>query len=206
MRAAALLLVVACRADPGEPEYPVFPPWDEVDADFLPGPFPYVEGDERLSFAVYYEGGASEVVEIDDATTHFYIYESTFTQATSEERIEGHFSDVITVSGAQLWWGGGVTWDNPTDLSEWTTLHASFRTTDALFADMVVAIAGGAEGRRKPSDYGFAADGEWHSVVIPLSAFTGVNFGAVTTAFSLVADAGTPDAELFVDDVYLTKE
>lgn len=202
-----IVLLWGCRADPGQPVYPVYPPWDPgLDTDFLPGPFPYVDGDERLSFGLFYEGAASETVEIDDVTTHYYIYEGTYTQALSDERVEGLSADVLVVSGAQLWWGGGIVWDNPADLSDWTTLHVSLRATDALFEDMVVAVTGGAESRVRPSNYGFAADGEWHSLAIPLSAFAGASLAQVTIPVSFVADAGTVGSELSIDDLYFTKE
>ena len=197
----------ACRVDPGAPLYPEYPPWVDVNDPFLPGPFPYVPGEDRLSIGAFYEGEASEAVPIDDVTVHYYIFESTYNQQVSEDRVEGLQSDVLVVSGAQPWWGGGIIWDTSRDLSAWTTMHVSFLATDVLFEDMAIAVVGGGvEGRVAPSDYGFLADGAWHSLVIPLTAFPGVQLGTVTTPASFVADFGTEDSELAIDDLYFTKE
>jgi hypothetical protein len=207
IRPLVLLFLVACRAEQGDPQYPEYVPWEPEEGDGrLPGPFPYVDGEDRLSLSAFYDGQASETIVIDDSTTHYYIYEGTYTQAVSDDRIEGLVSDVLTVSGAQPWWGGGVAWDNPTDLSDWTTLHVSLRSDEPLYETMAIAISGGTEGRVAPATFGFVADGEWHSLVIPLASFPGVDFGAITTPVSFVADAGTPDSQLFIDDLYFTKE
>jgi hypothetical protein len=198
--AASLL---ACRPEPGQPQYPVYEPWDGGEGNgALPGPFPYVEGEDRLSLGFFYEGGASETALFDN----YFIYESTYSQTISDERIEGLQSDVLTISGAQVWWGGGLFWDTARDLSSWTTLHVSFRATDAAFEGMEIEVIGGSAGRVSPFDYGFLADGEWHSLAIPLGDFSGVAFTTVTTPASFVAGAGTPDTELFIDDLYFTKE
>lgn len=200
----ALVAAAACRPMPeGAPKYPVYEEYRS--ADDLEGPFPYVEGEPRLSFGVFYEGGFSEEIPIDDTVTHYYIYETTYTQAPSSDRIEGTMSDALTVR--LNWLGGGIVWDAPRDLSAWTTLHASFKSDDALFEDLGVQIESPAGlTRRIISDYGFVADGEWHSIAIPLEDFAGVNFSQVDIPISFLADTASTGSVVLVDDVYYTQE
>ena len=203
--ATTLVALAACRPELGPPQYPSFDPFEDEDA--LLGPFPDVEGTERLSIGEFYESGYSEIIEIDGAQANYFIYSDTYTQAPSEDRIEGLVSSAITVSGAQPWWGGGIIWDPTIDLSGWTTLHVSLLAEDGLFDGTNVAIGSSTlEARVAAADYGFEADGQWHNLVIPVSDFTGVDMSDIRVAFSLIADLGTPDATILVDDVYYTKE
>lgn len=200
---AVVFLLSACRPDPGDPEYPVYEPWVGTGSGgFLQGPVPYVEGVDRLSFGIFYEGQASETQQFED----YFIYESTYTQTVSDDRVEGLTSDMLVVTGAQLWWGGGLEWRSAKDLSGWTTMRVSFLADDELFEDMAIEMFGGSAGRARPADYGFVADGEWHTLAIPLTDFENVSLAAVTSPARFVADVGTPDAELLIDDLYLTKE
>lgn len=203
---AVALAMAACRADPGAPDYPEYERVGVGGEDFLPGPNPYVKGDDRLAIGAFYEGESSELIDIDDTTTHYYIYENTYDQFVSDDRVEGAVSDELVISSAQLWWGGGVVWDSARDLSDWTTLRVSFKASDASFEAMDILIQGGADGRVKPVDHGFAADGEWHSLAIPLSAFSGVDFSQVTIPVSFLNESGPTGETLLVDDLYFTKE
>lgn len=201
------LAFVACRPGPdGEPVYPVYEEF--VAGDELPGPFPYVEGEDRLFLGTFYESGFSEEVPIDNSTTNYFIYESTYTQQPSDDRVEGLESSEFTITDAQLWWGGGIVWDPPLDMSDWTTLHVSLKATDALFetTDIIIESVGGVSTRVQPAAFGFQADGAWHSLVIPLSEFTAPDFSAIRIPFSMVNGAGATGSVLLVDDVYYTQE
>lgn len=212
IRTASLTLIsvsiaAGCRPDPGEPDYPEFQRASEIDENFLPGPFPFEKGDERLSLGLFYEGTATEVIEIDGVGTNYFIYEGTYGQFPDEDRVEGATSDLLVMSDAQLWWGGGIIWSSGRDLSAWTTLHLSLKASDAAFEAMDLLVGGGGvEVRLKPTAYGFAADGEWHSLVIPLADFAGVDFTDVTIPASFVSDDGPAGAEIRIDDLYYTKE
>ena len=93
--ACSIVALVGCREDPGDPNYPVYEAVGATDPDFLPGPFPFQEGDERLSVGVFYEGGASEVIEIDNVSNNYFIYEGTYEQFPSEDRVEGLVSEQL---------------------------------------------------------------------------------------------------------------
>jgi hypothetical protein len=180
--------------------------------DFLPGTVPYEEGDERLSFGAFYEGDASEAWEIDNETRAFYIFDDTFSVATSDDRTEGFVSDVLT-AGSVGWMGGGLFVVDPgdggtyvADLSAYDTLHVALKSTDAAMANTTIAMNGGAEVALSVSDYGFAPDGEWHDVTIPLTDFVaaGVQLDQIVAGFIIGCTPVAAGESIMVDDLYLT--
>lgn len=205
------LLLLACRPDPGDPVYPDpslttgTTPTDE----FYPGPVPYEDGDRRLVFGAFYEGDASDFLVVDEVTRHYYIYEGTYTQTTDVvDRVEGFQSDVIVHAGGP-WWGGGVNWDTTEDLASWTTLHVSLRSSSSTFASVELRVAGGGtESGVDAAAWGWTADGQWHHVAVPLSAYTdqGTDLGAVSAPFILVGLTGAGGEELRVDNLYWSAE
>ena len=107
----SLLLLSACRPTLGPPDYPAFGVWTETGDAFLVGPDPYEPGEERLAVGIFYEGEVSELVIVDDVSTHYYIYDG-YTQLVSSDRVEG-LESARLVQGLNTWWGGGVHWDSP---------------------------------------------------------------------------------------------
>ncbi len=201
------LVVAACRPDPGIPDYPVPQEWDIAasDPDFY-GDNPYQDGDQRLSIGVFYEGGASVSIPLDDVVNHFYIYENTFVLSDSDDRAEGFVSNRI-VSTGNAWWGGGVHWDQPIDLSDWDTLHVALKTRDASMATWSIGMAGGGnEGRVSLSSLGFTADGTWQVLQLPLASFVsaGVDLSLVSVPLLLVGDGAAADESVLIDDLYFT--
>ena len=175
------------------------------------GPDPYEEGDERLSVGLFYEGGSSQVIEIDDTTRHYYIYSNTYTQSSDTSvLVEGRESAKLT-HGSVGWFGGGLTWDVAEDLSAWTTMHVSVRSRSSDFEAMNIHMSsnGGAqEGILSVTDYGFVADGAWHHLSIPLSDFVGegVVLSAINSPFVFVGAGGSDGSELWMDNLYFTTE
>ena len=53
-------------------------------------------------------------------------------------------------------------------------------------------------------DYGYVADGEWHTLSIPLSDFSGLDLNAVNIAFSLTSEGGAQGDQLLFDNLYFT--
>jgi hypothetical protein len=177
---------------------------------FLPGPDPFLAGDERLSLGLFYEGGSSEEVEVDDVSSFYYIYDGTYTQSTSDDRIQGLESDAITLRGAPTaYFGGGVTWAPSRDLSAWTRMTISFKATDAIFDNLDVRMVGGSvQGSVKATDHGFVTDGQWHTLTIPMATFAaqGVVLTDVTEPIQLLSETTSGGAVLLVDNLYLDKE
>ena len=57
------------------------------------------------------------------------------------------------------------------------------------------------------SSYGFNTDGEWHSVVIPLSDFAeqGLDLSQIRAPLVMIGQAGMSGDRLFIDAVYLSR-
>jgi hypothetical protein len=193
-----LALILACRPDPGAPTYPdrAAEPRDTA-SGFLTDPLD--EGELRLGIGAFYEGPTTASVPIDDTTTHFYVYENSFGVEVSDDRVEGYASDTVVLRG-NSWWGGGVHWDVPQDLTAYDTLHVALKTN--ALTDWYLGLKGGAEGRVAVSAAGLAPDGEWHTLDLPLSSFAGVDLGAVTVALLLVGEGGDAGDSVSIDDVY----
>lgn len=216
----ALLSTTGCRPDPGADDYDSqevfhFDAGDPRPENYVEGPDPWVEGEPRLSIGLFYEGGASETVVVDDVTVHFYVYEGTF-GLTPEGRgqREGLSVDRLVHAGTP-WWGGGVHWDTPRDLSLYTTLHVSLRSSDAAFREVKLGMTSGAEGSAAraeaqvlASDFGWTNDGAWHDLAVPLTAFVdaGLDPTEVTVALVLGGGSGTSADSMLIDAVYFSAE
>lgn len=206
---ALLAFASGCRDDAGTPDYTSLEPvFDRLTADASApkeGPDPFVEGEQRLSLGIFYEGGFSETVPLDGATANYFIFEGTYTQeAVTEDVVEGSLADRITLAGLTFW-GGGIIWDpNPRDLTKWKTLAVSLRSN----AIEKVNVTMGSAGNEVPLDaatYGYEADGNWHNLRIPLADFAagGVDLSAVRFAFGVGGPDASAGQEIFVDDVYM---
>jgi hypothetical protein len=203
------LALVACREDPGNPVYPdpIANTMDtgEADPNFFLGPDPF-EGQDRLSLSVFYEGGFTEQLLLDEVTVHYYVYENTFTQEVDLiDRVEGYQSDIL-VQGGVGWLGGGVHSDVPTDFSDWTTLHVSVKSND--MPDVNFGMNGGVEASAAASAYGYVPDGSWHHLAIPLADLEsqGVDLTNISVALLMIADQGSAGSTLHIDNLYLSKD
>lgn len=217
-----MLLLAACRPDPGEPDYGDQDQWidagdddddDTPDPDNLPGIVPFEAGDQRLSMGTFYEGPCAVCVEIDEVTNHFYIYQNEFTggvtfqSSPSDDRVEGYASDELQHNG-EGWMGGGIHWDEPIFLSDWDVLRVALKSDVAVFENATIGMnGGGTEVTVTVSDYGFVADGAWHSLEIPLADFAagGADLSAVEVAMVLIVQGGESGDVLLIDDLYLTQ-
>ena len=168
---------------------------------------PFQLGEQRLSIGVFYEGGKSDSVAINNEGTHLYLYENTVAIEASEDRLEGLIADGI-IHGGNAWWGLGVHWDSPRDLSAWGTLYISFQST--TFAEIEIGMTGAEDDRHivLASAYGYVADGMWHTLAIPLADFTGdgLNLSAVSSPLNLTGPGGNAGDVLLLDNVYFTDE
>ncbi len=216
MTTMLLMIAAGCRPELGDPNYPEREPFSaEDDPNFLDGIDPFEEGDERLSLGTFYEGPATESLEVNDETRFYNVYSQeyapfnpTYTQADVADRVEGSVAAEITLNQPPEWMGGGINWLESNDVSEWTTLRIALKSTDPAFDTLQIRVEGG--GTRafvNAADWGFETDGLWHGLSIPLNEFTGVNFAQTTIPLELGLDAGGAGGSvLLVDDFYYSKE
>jgi len=184
-------------------------------------PDPWQPGEERLSVGLFYECGRSETIYIDNETTYYWVFVTdqnnptetlTFRQGTSEDRLEGRISEEITLLD-KPWWGGGFIWFEPIDLSAWTTMFVAFKSSDPSFATFELALDSG-EGETParftldPRDYGYANDGEWHVLEIPLQDAIDLGWdpSVARSPFIIFSAGGEPGDVLLIDNLYFTKD
>jgi hypothetical protein len=207
-----ILFLFACRPDPGNPDYANFGGLVDADTAFVDdyiAPDPYEEGESRLSIGIFYEGDYSEIIEINDTDTHFYIWNETMLVTSSDERVEGLVSDEILVSNLG-WYGGGVYWDFPRDLSTWTHLNLSLQSFSPEMISLEIGLGESDSGQQAwvlASDHGFVTDGNWYTLSIPIQDnFGTLDLTAAQMPLSLRGEE-TPEGNILrIDNLYFTQE
>jgi hypothetical protein len=126
------------------------------------------------------------------------------TQATASEGNECWTFDVESVG----WLGMGVFLPNFRNMSDYSdgTLHFDIQTTssDTLQVGVESARAGqfwlsmGDE----TTEFGFARDGNWHSIAIPLNRFANTDFNTIQQMFMLLADSATAGTTISLDNIW----
>ena len=216
------VVLAACRPNPGAHYY-------ESQEDFslsqnqggtlLGGAVPYEEGTPRLSVGAFYEGGASETVPINESDTFYYIYDqvladetrqTTFTQTTDSDHVEGTYADHFLV-GDLGWFGCGIHWNDARDLSVWNRLSISLKSSAPSISNIEIGMNNVVDENEiayfwSATDYGFTNDGEWHRLVLPIRHLTAKGFNPASVRAPLILTSGVltieSGAELLVDDVY----
>jgi len=227
--AAVVGLALAACVEPGTPDYSSQVGLS-LDAgprpEALPGTEPFRPGMRRLAIGLFYEGSASSRLRLDaersclrqphaEPLRCYFIFTAPGTgqleyeQDTVADRVEGTLADRFTLTGAPFW-GGGVVWDEPTDLSAWGTLAVALKSSDPSFAEVRIEMQSGTAAVSAfgvdATDYGFVNDGEWHVLRIPLAHFAGLDRLRIRAPFILSGTGNKAGDELLVDEVYLTQE
>ena len=221
--AASLLVIMlaGCAADIGTPDYSNSGAPDPVNPFPPVPPDPFQPGDKRLFVGYFYETGRSQSILVNRQNNNYFIFAidpsrplatATYTQGASDDRVEGLISiEIILLDEA--FWGGGLIWDNPIDLTGWTTLYVSFKSSDPSFERFDITVQSGREEDPDgftvdPRDYGYVNDGEWHFLEIPLQDFIdqGWDISAVRSPFIIGGGFVVPDDTMLVDNLYYTAD
>ena len=107
-------------------------------------------------------------------------------------------------------------------MTAWTTLYVSVKSSSEVLSPMQVGMGGNWEsggscagsGTKQNwvdlTEYGFATDGEWHHLAIPVSDLDFcMNLAEVVEPFLLLTSGLSPDdagAQILIDNVYFTGE
>jgi hypothetical protein len=200
-----LALLLACRPIPGGDDYSSQEDLSWLtDDEVLMGADPWEPGEPRLTVGLFYEGGASHAVPIDNLKVFYYVYEGTYFQDDSDDRVEGEHADRIIHAGGG-WFGGGIHFeDGPRDFSVWSTLHVSMKSSAASMEALQLGTTTvDGEFSTPLTEWGFASDGAWHTIEIDMaSVATGIE--ATSVPLSFIGGAGTTGDALLVDDLYWT--
>jgi hypothetical protein len=218
----AFSLVGGCAPDLGTPDYSSQVGLREPIDPFPPvPPDPFQPGDQRLSVGYFYEGGRSVTILINTVSTDYFVFAidvddpvatRSFGEGTSTDRVEGLLSYEITLNGSSFW-AGGIVWFEPIDLSNWTTMFVSFKSSDPSFANFDLTLQSG-EGEEPtgvvldPTAYGYTNDGEWHFLEIPLQDAIDLGWDPSTARSPFIFGAGGGDAGdvLLIDNLYFTTD
>ena len=137
----------------------------------------YAPGTPRLSLGIFYDGGFSELIAIDNSTANFYVYSGTLGTIDSDrsDKAEGYFSSVLKVAGGLGWFGCGVQWTAAHDLSAYKALHLALKSQSASMADVSIGMnsptMASQTTKLSARNYGYKNDGAWHTLTIPLADF-----------------------------------
>ena len=111
-------------------------------------------------------------------------------------------------AAAGEWFGFGVYLGETRDLSAYESGKLHFRIKSKSTAAMKVGVESSFGGESwvplgdENAEFGFARDGEWHAVQIPMSKFDATDFEEIQQLFMLAADPFTATSELSIDDVW----
>ena len=219
---ARLSLVGGCAPDLGTPDYSSQVGLREPVDPFPPvPPDPFQPGDERLYVGYFYEGGSSAEILINTVTTDYFIFaidEMTLSRRGASTRglrptgSKDCSPIEVTLNGSPFW-AGGIIWFEPIDLSNWTTMFVSFKSSDPSFANFELTLQSG-EGEEPagvvldPTAYGYANDGEWHFLEIPLqdAIDRGWDPRTARSPFIFSAPGGEAGDVMLIDNLYFTKD
>ncbi|MEO0592287.1 MAG: hypothetical protein AAFZ38_01800 [Myxococcota bacterium] len=217
------VFLIACRDDAPTPNYDAFAEiFDRAtagDAESIPGPDPYLEGEERLVFVPYYDSeGFSDTISPGVAGIDSFIFttefgdQPTFDQDESTNRIEGSSAQLFTFTGQGGFWGTGYFSENrPLNLTGFETLVIGLQGGgDPSSAEVEISMGSGPPGDDRvlasvnASDYGYLNNTEWQLLLIPLQDFIdrGVDPFGITVPLQLVNTTTFQGDTLLVDNVY----
>jgi beta-glucanase (GH16 family) len=111
--------------------------------------------------------------------------------------------------GAGSWFGMGVFLPNFRNLNNYSDgyLHFDIRTAGAASLKVGIKTCRGGEfwlplGVDQTAEFGFARDGQWHALKIPLNRFANTDFRTVSQMFMIAGDAPSSALNLSLDNVW----
>ncbi|MGL1887618.1 MAG: PKD domain-containing protein [Reichenbachiella sp.] len=145
----------------------------------------------------------------DGNTAAIYVWENTMlpVETTPSEGLAA----MAYTAGTVGWMGMGIHANNPINISAFGcadgAMHLDLKTDQTNDFAIKMGTEGGTIAEilfNNGSDpYGFIRDGNWHSVVIPLSDFAGIDYTNVTELFQFTAGSNIT-GEIAFDNIYLT--
>jgi len=136
-----------------------------------------------------------------------YPWENTMTFATPATPSEGTNCWTFDV-GSAPWLGMGVFLPNFRNMANYSDgfLHFDIQTT--LTDTLKVGVQSSRAGQfwlpmgDETTEFGFARDGDWHSITVPLNRFANTDFNTIHQMFMLLADTVSSTTTLSIDNIW----
>lgn len=147
---------------------------------------------------------------IDGSQVHLYIWDQTLSDISQGLPFEGEAALAFQSSGGAGWYGFGIFSDAGVDLRPFSNgyLNLALKTSDAQEFWVGVGDSDGSEAKiyfqPGENNYGFAHDGLWHFVRIPVSDLTaqGINLASAGNVFMA---GGSSISNIYFDQVFYSK-
>ncbi|MBW8001135.1 MAG: family 16 glycosylhydrolase [Planctomycetes bacterium] len=141
----------------------------------------------------------------DEAAVYLWENTATFstTPATPSEGTESWTLDVGSVG----WFGMGVFMPNFRNMTNYSDGFLHFDIQSTATYTMKVGVQSSRGGQfwlplgDETTEFGFARDGLWHTITVPLNRFANTDFKTVHQLFMLMADVSSPSA-ISLDNIY----
>ena len=136
-----------------------------------------------------------------------YIWEETMTFGTPVTPSEGAECWTLDV-GSVGWLGMGLFMPNFRNMAEYSDgfLHFDIQTTSTDVLKVGVQSSRGGQFwlpmGDETSEFGFARDGSWHTITVPLNRFANTDFKTIQQMFMLLADTATPSTTISIDNIW----
>ncbi|MHC5157707.1 MAG: family 16 glycosylhydrolase, partial [Planctomycetota bacterium] len=126
------------------------------------------------------------------------------THATASEGSECWTFDV----GAGEWFGMGVFLPNFRNMMNYSDGFLHFDVQSTLTDTMKVGVKSSRGGEfwlpigDETAEFGFARDGAWHSITVPLNRFANTDFNTIHQIFMFVGDTASASTTISFDNIY----
>jgi beta-glucanase (GH16 family) len=137
-----------------------------------------------------------------------YLWENTMTEAvTPETPSEGTECWSFDV-GSVGWFGMGVFLPNFRNMMNYSDGFLHFDINTTLPDTLKVGLQSSRGGQfwiplgDETTEFGFARDGNWHSIAVPLNRFANTDFNTIYQIFMLMSDTVSASTTVSIDNVY----
>jgi hypothetical protein len=137
-----------------------------------------------------------------------YIWNNMVPAATMPAPSEGSQCWSFDIAGGD-WFGMGVLVPNFRNMSNYSDgyLHFDIKTTGTASVKVGIKSSRGGEfwlplGVDQTSEFGFARDGQWHTLKIPLNRFANIDFCTVHQLFMFAGDPPASALNVSIDNVW----
>ncbi len=158
-----------------------------------------------VNYSLTYQTGSEPGFEY--GTNAALLIWNNMTPATPPAPSEGSQCWSFDIAGGS-WFGMGVFLPNFRNLKNYSDgyLHFDIKTTGTASMKVGIKSSRGGEfwlplGVDQTSEFGFARDGQWHTLRIPLNRFANIDFRTVHQVFMIAGDPA-PALNLSIDNVW----